>query len=206
MFNRSMRHFAFATCLLSPLLQGAAPELGEIVPSDIYVNCEYRVAAQFPSEPAIRDLDFRVGKRVASAREFYLDRGEGRLSVTVAHFADGPAFDRALLDGAAEILRGRGEVRYEFEVSYDVPNIPGHQFSITLANGRLLRAHVYMAEHRLYVTEAESEPTDVLAFRFEESVSLIDENGTDLDTNPVTETNTFGSPAGLPSRQYDCGG
>nr|TFG54906.1 MAG: hypothetical protein E4H34_01595 [Hyphomicrobiales bacterium] len=206
MSNRSALGAALLSCLFAPMLQGAAPALGEIVPGDIYVNCAYRLAAQFPNPPMIRDMEYRVGTRSAPAREFFVDRDTGRLSVIVAHFADGPAFDRALLDGAADSLRRKGEVRFEFEVSYDVPNIPGHQFAIALADGLLLRAHVYMAEHRLYITEAISEPADVLAFRFEESVSLIDENGTDLDTNPVTETNTFGSPAGLPSRQYDCAG
>lgn len=195
---------ALISCLLSPLVQGAAPELGEIVESDIYVNCEYRVAARFPSEPMLRDFTYSVAGRSAPAREFYVEHEMGLLSVTVVHFADGPEFDQFLLDEAAATFRSRGEVRFEFEVSYDVPEIPGRQFSIALSDGRLLRAHVYMAEHRLYLTEATSDPTDVLAFHFEESISLIDENGTDLDTNPVTETNTFGSPAGLPSRQYDC--
>ena len=183
---------------------GAAPERGEVYGENVYVNCEYRVVAQFPGEPMVRDLTYRVGALSAPAREFYMDRDEGLLSVTVAHFADGPDFDQSLLDGAAATFRDRGEVRFEFEVAYDVPDIPGRQFSNVLPDGRILRAHVYMADHRLYITEATSMSGDVDAFRFSESVSLIDENGTDLDTNPVTETNTFGSPAGLPSRQYDC--
>jgi hypothetical protein len=187
------------------LAHSAEAQLGEVVPSNIYVNCEYRVAAQFPSPPMVRDFTFNLGERSAPAREFYVDHNGGLLRVMVAHFADGPDLDQSLIDLAGDTLRGRGEVRFEFEVAYDVPNIPGRQFSIALPDGRLLRAHVYMAEHRLYMTEATSVPTDVLAFRFEESVSLIDENGTDLDTNPPTETNTFGSPAGLPPRQYDCG-
>jgi hypothetical protein len=63
-----------------------------------------------------------------------------------------------------------------------------------------------MADHRLYITEAIAEPNDFPALLFSQSVSLIDENGTDLDTNPVTlNTNTPGTSAGLPSRQYDCG-
>jgi hypothetical protein len=62
-----------------------------------------------------------------------------------------------------------------------------------------------MANHRLYITEATAPPNDFPALLFSQSVSLIDENGTDLDTNPVTPTsNTVGTSAGLPSRQYDC--
>ena len=87
---------------------------------------------------------------------------------------------------------------------YDDP-IPGRQLQMRLTNGRFLLGSVYMANRRLYVTEAVSEPNDFPALLFSQSVSLIDENGTDLDTNPVTPTsNTVGTSAGLPSRQYDC--
>jgi hypothetical protein len=42
------RHHVFialTACVLAPLLQGAAPQQGEIIGDDVYVNCEYRVAA-----------------------------------------------------------------------------------------------------------------------------------------------------------------
>jgi hypothetical protein len=40
---------------------------------------------------------------------------------------------------------------------------------------------------------------------FEQSVSLINENGIDLDGNPVgLATSAVGTSAGLPNRQYDC--
>ena len=59
--------------------------------------------------------------------------------------------------------------------------------------GRQLRASVYMADHRLYVTEATSAPGDFAALQFEQSISIINELGTDLDKNGA-----------LPSRQYNC--
>ena len=53
-----------------------------------------------------------------------------------------------------------------------------------------------MADHRLYVTEAIAEPNDFPALLFSQSVSLIDENGTDLDTNSITpNSNTPGTSA-----------
>ena len=63
-----------------------------------------------------------------------------------------------------------------------------------------------MVDHRLYVTEAATvDPNDFAGFLFEESVSLIDENGTDFDSNPVgVASNAPGTSAGLPPRQYDC--
>ena len=83
--------------------------------------------------------------------------------------------------------------------------IPGRQLQIALNNGHFLNGSVYMADHRLYITEAIAEPDDFPALLFSQSVSLIDEHGTDLDTNPITlNSDTPGTSAGLPSRQYDC--
>ncbi len=202
------KHYAVSVALVSavlaPLLQGAAP-LGEIVGDDVYTNCEYRVAAQFPSEPKIRDLTYRDGARTAPARQFYVERDAGLLSVTVVHFADGPELEPQLINNAADGLRRSGEVRFDFHVFYDEPGIPGRQLQIALPNGRFLLGSVYMANHRLYLTEAVSLPNDFPALLFSQSVSLIHENGTDLDTNPITpNSNTPGTSAGLPSRQYDC--
>jgi hypothetical protein len=198
---------ALVSSLLAPLLQGAAPpkQLGEIVGDDVYVNCEYRVAAQFPGEPKFKDITYRDDARTAPARQFYVERGTLPLSVTVVYFADGPELDRQLIGNAAETLRKRGEPRFDFSVYYDEPGIPGRQLQIGLPNGRVLNGSVYMANHRLYITEAIAEANDFPALLFSQSVSLIDENGTDLDTNPITpNSNTPGTSAGLPSRQYDC--
>jgi hypothetical protein len=208
------RHYAVCVALVSSvvalLLQGAAPssQLGEIIGDDVYVNCQYRVAAQFPNEPKFRDITYRDGARTAPARQFYFDRPIGPLSVTVVNFADGPDLDPKLISNAVETLRKRGEVRFDFSVFYDdavSARIPGRQLQIALKDGHFLNGSVYMANRRLYITEAIAEPNDFPALLFSQSVSLIDENGTDLDTNPVTlNTNTPGTSAGLPSRQYDC--
>ena len=201
---------ALVTSVLAPLLQGAAPpkQLGEIFGDDVYVNCEYRVAAQFPNEPKFRDITYRDGPRTAPARQFYFERPIGPLSVTVVHFADGPDVDKQAIGNAAETLRRRGEVRFDFPVFYDdavSARIPGRQLQIALKDGHFLNGSVYMANRRLYITEAIAEPNDFPALLFSQSVSLIDENGTDLDTNPITlNSNTPGTSAGLPSRQYDC--
>ena len=57
---------ALVTSVLAPLLQGAAPkQVGEIIGDDVYTNCEYRVAAQFPNEPKFRDITYRAGPRTA---------------------------------------------------------------------------------------------------------------------------------------------
>jgi hypothetical protein len=188
------------------LLSGAAPQpRGEIVGDDVYVNCDFRVAAQFPTEPKFRDVVYRDGARTAPARQFYVERDSGLLSVTVVNFPDGPELDPKAIANAADTLRARGEVRFDFSVFYDDPGIPGRQLQMALPNGRFLLGSVYMAKRRLYITEAISPPNDFPALLFSQSVSLIDENGTDLDTNPINvNTNNPGTSAGLPSRQYDC--
>jgi hypothetical protein len=190
---------------VSPGLQGAAPERGEIIGEDMYVNCQYRVAAHFPSAPKIRDITYRDGARTAPARQFYVENGMATLSVTVVHFADGPAADPQLMTNAVAALGRKGQLRFDYEVFYDEPTIKGHQLSIALADGRALRASVYMADHRLYITEAAADLNDFSAFLFEQSVSLIDANGADLDGNPIgLATSAVGTSAGLPNRQYDC--
>jgi hypothetical protein len=201
---------ALLTAAIAPMLQGAAPAqpLGEIVGDDIYVNCEYRMAAQFPKDPKIRDTTFRDGNRTAPGRQFYYDRPAGQLSVTVVRFSDGPAVDKALIERATDTLRKRGQVRFDSFVYYDdekSAQLPGRQIQVALPNGRILNGSVYMADHRLYIAEAFATANDLEALMFSQSVSLIDEKGTDLDTNPVNvSTSAVGTSAGLPSRQYDC--
>jgi len=94
MSKHSTVSVALISSVLALLLQGAAAppkQLGEIVGDDVYTNCEYRVAAQFPNEPKFRDITYRDGSRTAPARQFYFDRAIGPLSVTVVHFTDGAA-------------------------------------------------------------------------------------------------------------------
>lgn len=209
MSNNHSVYVALVSFALTPLLQGAAPQpLGEIVGDAIYVNCEYRMAAQFPQDPKIRDITYRDGVRTAPARQFYYERPAGQLSVTVARITGGPEVDKQVIENAADILRKRGQVRFDAFVYYDdavSAQLPGRQLQVALPDGHILSGSVYMADHRLYITEALASANDLEALMFSQSVSLIDQNGTDLDTNPPNvSTNAVGTSAGLPSRQYDC--
>jgi hypothetical protein len=192
--------------MFAPFLQtGAAQERGEIIGDDMYVNCQYRVAAHFPSEPKFRDITYRDGSLSAPARQFYVEQGRDLLSVTVVHFANGPDKDAKLVDNAVAAMGRRGEMRFNYQVWYDEPNIGGRQFQVALADGRVIRGSAYMADRRLYITEAIADLNNFSAFLFEQSVSLIDANGVDLDGNPVgLATSAVGTSAGLPNRQYDC--
>jgi len=184
--------FVLLSCAVAPFLQGASQLDEPTYDDNVYVNCQYRVAAIFPRAPAIRDFTYTNGGRSVPAREFYIQQGADKFSVIVADFSNGPAVDEKLIDNAAAPLRQRGEIRFQFAAVYD-PGIPGRQLNILEPNGRQLRASVYMADHRLYITEADSVPGDFAALQFEQSVSLINAQGTDLDKN-----------GNLPSRQYNC--
>lgn len=184
--------------LLSCLAMSFLPAAGQLdeptYDENVYVNCQYRVAAIFPQAqtPTIKDFTYTSSGGSAPARQFYIQKGSDLFSVIVANFANGPAVDQKLLDAAAAPLRQRGEIRQQFAENYD-PGIPGRQLNIFEANGRQHRASVYMYDHRLYITEANSVPGDFPALQFEQSVSIINAQGTDLDKNGA-----------LPSRQYNC--
>jgi len=85
------KHYRLAVAVLSlaPFVQSAAAQQGEIIGDDMYVNCEYRVAAHFPSEPKFRDVTYRDGTLSAPARQFYVEQDKDLLSVTVVNFTNG---------------------------------------------------------------------------------------------------------------------
>lgn len=155
------------------------PALGQDSP--LYVNRDHRFAVIFPGEPMMRDVAYTTrGGDAVPAREFFIEQGEGRYTVTVVEFASGRAEDRRAVEHAAEGLRRRGEVRFQAYADYD-PGIPGRQLNIFEPGGRQLRASIYMYDRRLYITEANAEPGDVAAIQFEQSIMLLDEEGNDVD-------------------------
>jgi len=195
MVSQSMRLLA----AVAPVLLGGAAAIDQAAQlreptydDNVFVSCEYRVAAIFPGKPQIRDFTYTVATRNVPAREFFVQQGMNRFSVTVATLANGPAVDNNIVAAAAIPLKQKGEVRFEYMADYD-PGIPGRQLNLSLPNGRQLRASVYMADHHLYITDSEAPEGDFAALQFEQSVSIINAQGTDLDKNP-----------GQPSRQYRC--
>ena len=156
---------------------------------NMYVYCQHRVAAIFPGEPMIRDFTYANGTWMVPARQFYVERGMDRYSVTIADFSKGgPAIDDNVVENAAIALRQRGEVRIQFPEDY-TPGIPGRQLNISQPDGRQLLASIYMADHRLYIAESSAPPSDFAALQLEQSMLLIDANGRDL--NGVANVNRY---------------
>jgi hypothetical protein len=167
----------------------AAQERETAIAPNVYVNCQYRVAAIFPGQPIIRDITYTNGGRTVPARQFYFERGVDRYSVTVADFTNaGPAIDDEIVENAAASIRQRGEVRLQYPEDYS-PGIPGRQLNVFDSNGRQYLGSVYMADHRLYITETYAAPGDFAALQFEQSVLLLDANGGDLNNfNPTNRS------------------
>jgi len=55
---------ALLSCVVRPLLLGAAPERGVIYGDDVYVNCEYRIAAHFPANRSSKTSPIATGHAV----------------------------------------------------------------------------------------------------------------------------------------------
>ena len=151
------------------------------VAPNVYVNCQWRVAAIFPGQPTLRDISYTNGGQTVPAREFSFERGMDRYSVTVADFSGvAPEIDDRVVENAVADLRRRGEVRVQYPEDY-TPGLPGRQLNITASNGKQFLGNVYMADHRLYITETYATPGDFAALQFEQSVLLLDGTGRDLN-------------------------
>jgi len=185
---------ALLSCAALPFVPG--PAVSQDAPPDlIYVDCQNRFAVIFPSPHMTRDIMYRTHTGASvPAKQFYVERGADRFMVTSVNFANGPAVDEAHVEHAANTLRQRGEVRFQAAANYD-PGMPGRQLNIFQPNGRQLRASVYMAEGHLTITEAEAAQGDFNALQFEQSITLINAEGVDRDSN-----------ANAPPRRFQCRG
>ena len=188
----------FAPMSVAALLIGAAASYSGGVAAQepgMFTSCEHRFAVIFPGavQPMTRDISYTTPNgATVPARQYYHDRGGDRFMVTVAVFpANAPAVDDALVEHAAEQLRQRGQVLFQYTAPYD-PGMPGRQLNIKERNGKQLRASVYMADHRLTITEASAPESDFNALQFEQSITLIDANGDDLDRPNNGEVRNFG--------------
>jgi hypothetical protein len=148
----------------------------------LYRNNEYRFAAIFPSTPQMREISYRTKNDTdVPARQFYVEQGSNHYFVTVVNLPSGPAIDWFAVEHAADQMRARGEVRFEYEDAYD-PGVPGRQLNIAQPDGRQLRVSTYMWDHNLYIAEAVARPGDMAALKLEQSLLLLDSNGDALDT------------------------
>src|SRR5215831_2693322 len=173
---------------LALVMVTAAPAAAQET-APIYVNCSSHFAVMFPAEPTAKNRTYRTpSSALVPARQFFVEQATGRFIVTVADFSNGPIVSEQIVERAAQDLRARGEVKFQASDRYD-PGTPGRQLNIVERDGRQLRASVYMAGHRLFIAEASAPPGDINALLFEQSMTLIDPAGHDLNKNVEVNSN-----------------
>ena len=177
-------HAAVLSCAAAaamPIAMAAQQEGELAIAPNVFASCQYRFMAIFPTTPSARDITYTNGGRTVPARQFYVEQGENRYSVTIADFTNGgPAIDEEIVENAATAIRQQGEVMFQFPEDY-TPGIPGRQLNVLDPNGRQHRASIYMVDHRLVITESYADPNDFTTIQFEQSVGMLDGNGRDLN-------------------------
>src|SRR5262245_9912750 len=177
-------HAAIVSCALASVvpIAMAAQQEGELaIAPNVFASCQYRFMAIFPETPKARDITYTNTGMTVPARQFYVEQGENRYSVTIADFTKGgPAIDEEMLENAATAIRQQGEVKFQFPEDY-TPGLPGRQLNVVDPNGRQHRASIYMVDHRLVITESYADPNDFTTIQFEQSVGMLDGTGRDLN-------------------------
>lgn len=156
------------------------------------INREYRFAVIFPAEPAAKDITYTTRSGASfPARQFVVEQNGNQHSITIVDVSRGQAVDIALVDQVADSLRARGNVRFQAAEEYD-PGLPGRQLMIIQPDGRQLRASIYMWDHRLYITEANGDPGATSLLQFEQSITLLDADGNEVNL----DADRFAAPGG----------
>ncbi|MSP93840.1 MAG: DUF1080 domain-containing protein [Alphaproteobacteria bacterium] len=178
-------------------------EVQALTPADIAenatplaANCQYGFAVIWPGQPMVRDISYTTSTGInAPAKQFYVEQNGSKYWETVVELPNGPRADYEIVMQALAELSKKGEVRFRGFGDYD-PGMPGGQLNIFQPNGRQIRASIYMANHRLFITETEAVAGEQAALLFEQSITLINHVGTSIDR--VNAQNDPGPP-------YDCG-
>jgi hypothetical protein len=174
----SLRMAGLISCVALPSLLGAAFAQD----SPLYSNTEFRFSVIFPGAPKTRDIPFTTHRgETVTAKQFYVEDNAAHYFVTVVHVPNGPPTDEPLVEHAAEQLRKRGDILFQYTYNYD-PGVPGRQLNIKETNGRQLRSSMYMWDHRLVIAESSAPVGSSAALQFEQSIGLLDAKGEDLDT------------------------
>jgi hypothetical protein len=161
----------------------SASALAQTEPSPLYRNTVEHFAAIFPSPPKSRDVTYVMKDGMKRpARQFYVDQGNDHYTLTLVKVPEARGgIDKDVIDYAADQVRKKGMVRFNFHNCYD-PGVPGQQLNLAEGSGNQLRASVYMWDHQLYITEASAMPGSQAALQFEQSITILAANGEDLNT------------------------
>jgi hypothetical protein len=165
---------------------------------NIFAACNGGFGIIFPTgtTPTIRDVQYTTASGTQlPAKEYFVEKGGNRYSVTSVLFPNGPYGSRDITNHAMAELAKKGEVRAQNFAEVGLGR-PGGQMEIVTPNGRQIRAGVYMGRGRLIVAQADSNIGDAEALIFEQSIVLMNNVGNDLDR---VAPNRDGI-----TRKYDC--
>jgi hypothetical protein len=149
-----------------------------------FIDRAERFGVNFPGRPTIRSITYTSEEgTMLPARLYTVEGSSGRYSVTVVNYMGvEPTFVRASIAWAAWNFRKRGG-----EVTYDafaqVDRIEGHQLQITNADKSRTFVAIHLHARRLYILEATVPPNSVPPALFQQSLSILDENGTHIRYN-----------------------
>lgn len=160
-----------------------------------YVNREEMFAQNFPHEPTIEDTSFHsefhaeLPGKIFRASDSYND-----YTMTVIDYTDTTVrypynwWDKhGAVDYVAEQYRNRGG-----EVTYDrwaqIDRIKGHHIQMTNPDTSRSFIAIHFHDERLYILEARAAPGAPLPIQFQQSLSILDENGDVVryDVDPIT--------------------
>ena len=181
---------SIASAFVFALSAAALAQTVQPGPSLMYKNLDYRFGVIFPgqAQPMARDVTYTTKDgATVPARQYFLERPGARYSVTLVKLPNAQPVEKAHVDFTAEQLLKRGTAQFNYSYCYD-PGIPGRQLNMREPNGNQLRASVYMWDRQLYITEASAPAGNSDALQFEQSITILDPMGNDLD-------NGQGSPA-----------
>ena len=149
-----------------------------------FVDRAERFGVNFPGQPMVRDITYLSEEgSMLPARVYTVETASGRYSVTVVNYMTvDPTFVRASIAWAAWNIRKRGG-----DITYDafaqVDRIEGHQLQITNADKSRTFIAIHQHARRLYILEATVPPNSVPPALFQQSLRILDENGTQIRYN-----------------------
>lgn len=163
----------------------------------IYVSSEDRFSVNLPGTPEVRDITYASEYgAVFPGRVYSLEDGPNRYSVTVIDYTDAERIHaertnkteadsmpiywqidvRASIAYAAWHFRQR-DATVTYDAWHYIDLIEGHQLQLTNADQSRTFAGIYLHESRLYILEATVGPRAPPPGLFQQSLSLLDEEG-----------------------------
>ncbi len=149
-----------------------------------FVESEELFSVNLPHAPAVEEFTYHSGYHAElPAKKYTASDAQADYSVTVVNFApthltgQRAAWDLrgSVAHAAWEIRKRGGEITHDDWVQID--RIDGHQLQIS--NADRTRSYVQIHSHgtRLYIVEARAAPEATPPIHFQQSLSILDENG-----------------------------